>query len=93
VKRPHQASCEWGSDWPVERLTIFPATIRAAKDPLKIISDIIVGLQKPLEKYLNRASIREKAIGMAMTEAAAATSTTCGKRPRELSDLPTARLN
>src|SRR5260370_6479607 len=39
-----------------------------SEDPLKIISDIIVGLQKTAGKYLIEPD-REKAIGIAMDEA------------------------
>jgi len=49
-------------------LTILSSDNPRSEDPLKIISDIIVGLQKTGGKYLIEPD-REKAIGMAMDEA------------------------
>jgi UDP-N-acetylmuramoyl-L-alanyl-D-glutamate--2,6-diaminopimelate ligase len=49
-------------------LTILSSDNPRTEDPLKIISDIIVGLQKTAGKYLIELD-REKAIGMAMDEA------------------------
>jgi UDP-N-acetylmuramoyl-L-alanyl-D-glutamate--2,6-diaminopimelate ligase len=49
-------------------LTILSSDNPRSEDPLKIISDIIVGLQKTGGKYLIELD-REKAIGMAMEEA------------------------
>jgi len=49
-------------------LTILSSDNPRKEDPLKIISDIIVGLQKTAGKYLIEPD-REKAIGMAMDEA------------------------
>jgi len=49
-------------------LTILSSDNPRSEDPLKIISDIIVGLQKTAGKYLIEPE-REKAIGMAMDEA------------------------
>jgi len=49
-------------------LTILSSDNPRSEDPLKIISDIIVGLQKTAGKYLIEPD-REKAIGMAMHEA------------------------
>jgi UDP-N-acetylmuramoyl-L-alanyl-D-glutamate--2,6-diaminopimelate ligase len=49
-------------------LTILSSDNPRGEDPLKIISDIIVGLQKTAGKYLIEPD-REKAIGMAMDEA------------------------
>ncbi len=49
-------------------LTILSSDNPRSEDPLKIISDIIVGLQKSAGKYLIEPD-REKAIGMAMEEA------------------------
>jgi UDP-N-acetylmuramoyl-L-alanyl-D-glutamate--2,6-diaminopimelate ligase len=49
-------------------LTILSSDNPRSEDPLKIISDIIVGLQKTAGKYLIQPD-REKAIGMAMEEA------------------------
>jgi UDP-N-acetylmuramoyl-L-alanyl-D-glutamate--2,6-diaminopimelate ligase len=51
-------------------LTILSSDNPRTEDPLKIISDIIVGLQKTGGKYLIEPD-REKAIGMAMEEARA----------------------
>jgi UDP-N-acetylmuramoyl-L-alanyl-D-glutamate--2,6-diaminopimelate ligase len=51
-------------------LTILSSDNPRGEDPLKIISDIIVGLQKTAGKYLIEPD-REKAIGMAMDEARA----------------------
>ena len=51
-------------------LTILSNDNPRTEDPLKIISDIIVGLQKTAGKYLIEPD-REKAIGMAMDEARA----------------------
>lgn len=51
-------------------LTILSSDNPRSEDPLKIISDIIVGLQKTAGKYLIEPD-REKAIGMAMEEARA----------------------
>jgi UDP-N-acetylmuramoyl-L-alanyl-D-glutamate--2,6-diaminopimelate ligase len=51
-------------------LTILSSDNPRSEDPLKIISDIIVGLQKTAGKYLIELD-REKAIGMAMDEARA----------------------
>jgi len=51
-------------------LTILSSDNPRTEDPLKIISDIIVGLQKTAGKYLIEMD-REKAIGMAMDEARA----------------------
>jgi UDP-N-acetylmuramoyl-L-alanyl-D-glutamate--2,6-diaminopimelate ligase len=51
-------------------LTILSSDNPRAEDPLKIISDIIVGLQKTNGKYLIEPD-REKAIGVAMDEARA----------------------
>src|ERR1700675_3132193 len=48
--------------------TILSSDNPRSEDPLKIISDIIVGLQKTAGKYLIEPD-REKAIGMAMEEA------------------------
>ena len=49
-------------------LTILSSDNPRGEDPLKIISDIIVGLQKTAGKYLIEPD-REKAIGMAIEEA------------------------
>jgi UDP-N-acetylmuramoyl-L-alanyl-D-glutamate--2,6-diaminopimelate ligase len=49
-------------------LTILSSDNPRSEDPLKIISDIIVGLQKTGGKYLIEPD-REKAIGIAMDEA------------------------
>jgi UDP-N-acetylmuramoyl-L-alanyl-D-glutamate--2,6-diaminopimelate ligase len=49
-------------------LTILSSDNPRTEDPLKIISDIIVGLQKTAGKYLIELD-RQKAIGMAMDEA------------------------
>ena len=49
-------------------LTILSSDNPRSEDPLKIISDIIVGLQKTAGKYLIEPD-REKAIGTAMDEA------------------------
>jgi UDP-N-acetylmuramoyl-L-alanyl-D-glutamate--2,6-diaminopimelate ligase len=49
-------------------LTILSSDNPRSEDPLKIISDIIVGLQKTAGKYLIEPD-RKKAIGMAMEEA------------------------
>jgi UDP-N-acetylmuramoyl-L-alanyl-D-glutamate--2,6-diaminopimelate ligase len=49
-------------------LTILSSDNPRSEDPLKIISDIIVGLQRTAGKYLIEPD-REKAIGMAMDEA------------------------
>jgi UDP-N-acetylmuramoyl-L-alanyl-D-glutamate--2,6-diaminopimelate ligase len=49
-------------------LTILSSDNPRSEDPLKIISDIIVGLQKTSGKYLIEPD-REKAIGVAMDEA------------------------
>jgi UDP-N-acetylmuramoyl-L-alanyl-D-glutamate--2,6-diaminopimelate ligase len=49
-------------------LTILSSDNPRSEDPLKIISDIIVGLQKTSGKYLIEPD-REKAIGLAMDEA------------------------
>src|SRR5207237_3646886 len=51
-------------------LTILSSDNPRSEDPLKIISDIVVGLQKTNGKYLIEPD-REKAIGMAMDEAGA----------------------
>jgi UDP-N-acetylmuramoyl-L-alanyl-D-glutamate--2,6-diaminopimelate ligase len=51
-------------------LTILSSDNPRTEDPLKIISDIIVGLQKTNGKYLIEPD-REKAIGLAMDEARA----------------------
>jgi UDP-N-acetylmuramoyl-L-alanyl-D-glutamate--2,6-diaminopimelate ligase len=51
-------------------LTILSSDNPRSEDPLKIISDIIVGLQKTAGKYLIEPD-REKAIGMALEEARA----------------------
>ncbi len=51
-------------------LTILSNDNPRSEDPLKIINDIIVGLQKTAGKYLIELD-REKAIGMAMDEARA----------------------
>jgi len=51
-------------------LTILSSDNPKSEDPLKIISDIIVGLQKTAGKYLIEPD-REKAIGLAMDEARA----------------------
>jgi len=51
-------------------LTILSSDNPRSEDPLKIISDVIVGLQKTAGKYLIEPD-REKAIGMAMDEARA----------------------
>jgi UDP-N-acetylmuramoyl-L-alanyl-D-glutamate--2,6-diaminopimelate ligase len=51
-------------------LTILSSDNPRHEDPLKIISDIIVGLQKTAGKYLIEPD-REKAIGVAMDEARA----------------------
>lgn len=51
-------------------LTILSSDNPRTEDPLKIISDIIVGLQKTAGKYLIEPD-REKAIGMAVDEARA----------------------
>jgi UDP-N-acetylmuramoyl-L-alanyl-D-glutamate--2,6-diaminopimelate ligase len=51
-------------------LTILSSDNPRTEDPLKIISDIIVGLQKTAGKYLIEPD-REKAIGVAMDEARA----------------------
>jgi UDP-N-acetylmuramoyl-L-alanyl-D-glutamate--2,6-diaminopimelate ligase len=51
-------------------LTILSSDNPRTEDPLKIISDIIVGLQKTGGKYLIEPD-REKAIGVAMDEARA----------------------
>lgn len=51
-------------------LTILSSDNPRSEDPLKIISDIIVGLQKTAGKYLIEPD-RERAIGVAMDEARA----------------------
>ena len=51
-------------------LTILSSDNPRSEDPLKIISDIIVGLQKTSGKYMIEPD-REKAIGLAMDEARA----------------------
>jgi len=51
-------------------LTIVSSDNPRSEDPLKIISDIIVGLQRTAGKYLIEPD-REKAIGLAMDEARA----------------------
>jgi UDP-N-acetylmuramoyl-L-alanyl-D-glutamate--2,6-diaminopimelate ligase len=51
-------------------LTILSSDNPRTEDPLKIISDIIVGLQKTSGKYVIEPD-REKAIGLAMDEARA----------------------
>src|SRR5437868_8964474 len=51
-------------------LTILSSDNPKSEDPLKIISDGVVGLQKTAGKYLIEPD-REKAIGMAMDEARA----------------------
>ncbi|GAC1700981.1 MAG: UDP-N-acetylmuramoyl-L-alanyl-D-glutamate--2,6-diaminopimelate ligase [Candidatus Acidiferrum sp.] len=51
-------------------LTILTSDNPRAEDPLKIISDIVVGLQKTNGKYMIEPD-REKAIGRAMDEARA----------------------
>ena len=51
-------------------LTILSSDNPRTEDPLKIISDIIVGLQKTAGKYLIEPD-REKAIGLALDEACA----------------------
>jgi UDP-N-acetylmuramoyl-L-alanyl-D-glutamate--2,6-diaminopimelate ligase len=51
-------------------LTILSSDNPKSEDPLKIISDIVVGLQKTNGKYLIEPD-REKAIGVAMDEARA----------------------
>ena len=51
-------------------LTILSNDNPRTEDPLKIISDIIVGLQKTAGKYLIEPD-REKAVGLAMDEARA----------------------
>jgi UDP-N-acetylmuramoyl-L-alanyl-D-glutamate--2,6-diaminopimelate ligase len=51
-------------------LTILSSDNPKSEDPLKIISDIVVGLQKTPGKYLIEPD-REKAIGLAMDEARA----------------------
>jgi UDP-N-acetylmuramoyl-L-alanyl-D-glutamate--2,6-diaminopimelate ligase len=51
-------------------LTILSSDNPRTEDPLKIISDIVVGLQKTAGKYLIEPD-REKAIGTAMDEARA----------------------
>ena len=51
-------------------LTILSSDNPRTEDPLKIIGDIVVGLQKTAGKYLIEPD-REKAIGMAMDEARA----------------------
>jgi len=51
-------------------LTILSSDNPRSEDPLKIISDIVVGLQKTHGKYIIEPD-REKAIGLAMDEARA----------------------
>jgi UDP-N-acetylmuramoyl-L-alanyl-D-glutamate--2,6-diaminopimelate ligase len=51
-------------------LTILSSDNPRQEDPLKIISDIIVGVQKTIGKYVIEPD-REKAIGLAMDEARA----------------------
>jgi UDP-N-acetylmuramoyl-L-alanyl-D-glutamate--2,6-diaminopimelate ligase len=51
-------------------LTILSSDNPRSEDPLKIISDVIVGLQKTAGKYLIEPD-REKAIGLAVDEARA----------------------
>ncbi|MGA2812472.1 MAG: UDP-N-acetylmuramoyl-L-alanyl-D-glutamate--2,6-diaminopimelate ligase [Candidatus Acidiferrum sp.] len=51
-------------------LTVLSSDNPRSEDPLKIISDIIVGLQKTSGKYLIEPD-REKAIGLALDEARA----------------------
>ena len=51
-------------------LTILSSDNPKTEDPLKIISDIVVGLQKTSGKYIIEPD-REKAIGLAMDEARA----------------------
>jgi UDP-N-acetylmuramoyl-L-alanyl-D-glutamate--2,6-diaminopimelate ligase len=66
TKRPVMGEVTgWLSD-----LTILSSDNPRTEDPLKIISDIIVGLQKTPGKYLIEPD-REKAIGVAMDEARA----------------------
>ena len=64
TKRPimGQVTGKWSD------LTILSSDNPRSEDPLKIISDIIVGLQKTAGKYLIELD-REKAVGMAMDEA------------------------
>jgi len=74
-------------------LTILSSDNPRSEDPLKIISDIIVGLQKTAGKYLIEPD-REKAVGMAMEEAAAETSCCWLERvTRIIRFLPTGRLS
>src|SRR5258708_12965391 len=51
-------------------LTILSSDNPKSEDPLKIISDIVVGLQKTRGKYMIEPD-REKAIGLAIDEARA----------------------
>ena len=51
-------------------LTILSSDNPRTEEPLKIISDVVVGLQKTAGKYLIETD-REKAIGMAIDEARA----------------------
>jgi UDP-N-acetylmuramoyl-L-alanyl-D-glutamate--2,6-diaminopimelate ligase len=51
-------------------LTVLSSDNPRSEDPLKIISDIIVGVQKTIGKYIIEPD-REKAIGVAMDEARA----------------------
>jgi len=66
TKRPVMGEVTGG----LSDLTILSSDNPRTEDPLKIISDIIVGLQKTSGKYLIEPD-REKAIGVAMDEARA----------------------
>ena len=67
-------------------LTILSSDNPRSEDPLKIISDIIVGLQKTSGKYVIEPD-REKAIGAGDGRSARRRHCAAGrKRPRELSD-------
>src|SRR5258708_12486912 len=59
-----------GASGRVSDLTILTNDNPRQEDPLKIISDIVVGLQKSSGKYLIEPD-REKAIGLAFDEARA----------------------
>ena len=68
-------------------LTILTSDNPRQEDPLKIISDIVVGLQKSGGKYLIEPD-REKAIRLAIEEARAGDIVLAGRKgPRGLSDF------
>ena len=60
-------------------LTILSSDNPRQEDPLKIISDIIVGVQKTSGRYVIEPD-REKAIGLAMEEARAGRHRFAGRK-------------